>query len=354
MAELDRRSFVTSALALAASAACLRSGRGGEDASTTNASASASTSGAASASASASVEAATSASTSAAPAVPDAPYPRTTPKERVANGDLDLHDWELPGDASLANRAVVLVPRHLAKGERVPLLVALHGLAETANPEMGAYAWVRRYGISEGYAHLREPDSISVDALGKMITQARVDELRASLAERRFRGMVIACPYTPNLWKGSVDGVLDAYTRWLFDVLVPRLRAETPVLADGVHLGVDGVSLGGYASLGVGARAWDRLGAIGCVQAALSASEADAWATRFEKARAASGERPLQVLTSTQDVFRASNEALDRALTRRSLPHEFRVAIGPHDQPFLRGPGSLEMLFWQERALRRA
>jgi len=33
------------------------------------------------------------------------------------------------------------------------------------------------------------------------------------------------------------------------------------------------------------------------------------------------------------------------------VAHTFRLAIGPHDQPFLRGPGSLEMLVWHDRNL---
>jgi hypothetical protein len=247
---------------------------------------------------------------------------------------------------------VVLVPRHLAKGARAPLLIALHGLAETADPEMGAYAWVRRYGLGAGYAHLRRPSTITLDGLGKMATPARIEELQATLAARPFGGMVIACPYTPNLWRGSTPAILDAYTKWLFEVLIPRLAAETPVLAGAAHRGIDGVSLGGYASLGIGTRAWGELGAIGCVQAAVSSPEAPRWAEGFARARATSGERRLHVLTSTADAFREGNEALDRALTARGVPHEFRLAVGPHDQPFLRGPGSLEMLLWHDRALR--
>lgn len=285
--------------------------------------------------------------------VESVPYPATQPKETIADGALALHDWTLPGDPKLARRAVVLVPTHLAKGERVPLLVALHGLAETVDETMGAYAWVKRYGIGEGYAHARVPASIDVASMGKMMTQARVDELRASLAARPFRGMVIACPYTPNLWKvgPTADAVLDAYTPWLFDVLLPRLRAETPMLLEDRHLGLDGVSLGGYASLGVGVRRLPAIGALGCVQAAISTADADRWSERIAKAMGKSGPRPLSLLTSTQDVFRAPVEALSSALKKRAVEHTLRVAIGPHDQPFLRGPGSLEMLVWHDRAL---
>ena len=283
--------------------------------------------------------------------VEPAPYPQSPPKELLANDELALHDWSLAGDAKLARRAVVLVPRHLSVAERVPLLIALHGLGETVDEEMGAYAWVRRYGIAEGYAHLRRPDTI--DSLGAMISGERADELRATLAAQPFRGMVVACPYTPNFWKvgPSPEATLDAYARWLFEVLVPRLRAETPALVEPEHLGVDGVSLGGYASLAVGARRAAELGAIGCVQAALSVAEAPGWADRISTTFATTGSRPLHLLTSTLDVFRPSVEALDRALVARKVPHDFRLAIGPHDQPFLRGPGSLEMLLWQSRAL---
>jgi enterochelin esterase-like enzyme len=165
--------------------------------------------------------------------------------------------------------------------------------------------------------------------------------------------MVMACPYTPNIWKvgGSPDAAIDAYTTWLFEVLLPRLRIETPVLTDAKYLGVDGVSLGGYASLGVGVRKADEIGSIGCVQAAISTGDAEKWTERLTRAFERSGPRPIHLLTSTQDVFRAPMEALDRALTKRGVAHTLRVAVGPHDQPFLRGPGSVEMLLWHARAL---
>ncbi|GAC1570664.1 MAG: hypothetical protein NVS3B20_23560 [Polyangiales bacterium] len=283
----------------------------------------------------------------------DAPYPRDAPIETLANGELDLHDWSLPTESSSMRRAVVLVPRHLRRGERVPLLIALHGLAETVDQEMGAYAWVRRYGVADGYAHLRAPKSVTVAGLSGMVTPSRVGELQTSLNESPFRGMVIACPYTPNIWKlnKSVEATLDSYAHWLFETLVPRLRAETPVMEGAAHLGIDGVSLGGYASLGIGARRAAELGSIGCVQAAISVAQAEQWSARFEASFAQAGARPLHLLTSTQDVFRGPMEALDRALTKRAVKHQLRVALGPHDQPFLRGPGSVEMLLWHARAL---
>src|SRR5438067_12651927 len=125
-----------------------------------------------------------SASTSTAPPVESAPYPQDVPKKLIANDDLALHDWSLPGDPKISKRCVVLVPRHLALGERVPLLVALHGLAETVDETLGAYAWVDKYGIADGYAHLRAPETMTIAGLGKMISQERLDELHASLASK--------------------------------------------------------------------------------------------------------------------------------------------------------------------------
>jgi enterochelin esterase-like enzyme len=186
-----------------------------------------------------------------------------------------------------------------------------------------------------------------------VVSDTRVNELHADLAATPFKGMVIACPYTPNFWKVSpdVESTLDALATWIFDVLVPRLESTTPVLKGRNHLGLDGVSLGGYASLAVGVRKAGELGAIGCVQAAISVAEAPGWSDKFAKVFAKEGARPLGLLTSTIDVFRTSVEALDKELTARKVPHDFRLAIGPHDQPFLRGPGSLEMLLWHARKL---
>jgi enterochelin esterase-like enzyme len=290
------------------------------------------------------------ASDAAAEVIEEAPYPKTTAKEAVANGELALHDWALPGDAKIGRRAVVLVPTYLPKGARVPLLVLLHGLAETVDEEMGAYAWVKRYGVGEGFAHARAPKTISMASLKKMATEERIAEIQDSLEKKPFRGMVIACPYTPNIWKVgvSVDAALDVYASWLFDVLVPRLRSETPVNG---KLGLDGVSLGGYASLGVGVRKLESIDALGCVQAAVSTSDAESWADRIQKAFASKGAKPLSLITSTSDAFRKPVETLSAALKKRAIAHDFRLAIGPHDQPFLRGPGSLEMLLWHDRAL---
>ncbi|HVY45633.1 MAG TPA: hypothetical protein VHB21_07120, partial [Minicystis sp.] len=49
----------------------------------------------------------------------------------AGSAELALFDLTVDGDAELGRRFTLLVPRRLAPGERVPLVVLLHGLGET-------------------------------------------------------------------------------------------------------------------------------------------------------------------------------------------------------------------------------
>src|SRR5262245_25359826 len=70
---------------------------------------------------------------------------------------FDLLDLRLEGSRDLARRAVVLVPRDLPAGTRVPLLILLHGLGETTNEEAGVRAWIDRYGLLRCHTRLAHP-----------------------------------------------------------------------------------------------------------------------------------------------------------------------------------------------------
>ena len=72
---------------------------------------------------------------------------------------------------------------------------------------------------------------------------------------------------------------------------------------------------------------------------------------RPERVVASSGPRPLHLLTSSRDPFREANQRLAAELMRRGVPHQLRVLPGPHDQPWLRESGTLEMLLWHARQL---
>ncbi len=222
-------------------------------------------------------------------------------------------------------RFTLVVPKHIAPGDKVPLVVLLHGLGETTDPRAGAFAWVERYGLVSSYERLRQ----------------RLPALR---------GLVMACPYMPNV-AGSGE-TLDAYGRWLTQALVPRVRREAPVLEGERTTRIGGCSLGGYVSLEIFLRRPESFGAWGGVQTAIGEGSAARNAERLAIAVGsdAGAPRALSLVTSTEDPFRKANEALARALAQRNVAHDLRVLPGGHTQPWLREVGTLETLSFHARA----
>lgn len=226
---------------------------------------------------------------------------------------LDVREVKVEGAQS--RRFVLGVPNHLAAGERVPLLVLLHGLGETGDERMGAWAWFERYGLGTSY-----------------------DRLRASGA---MRGLVLACPYMPNLPIAD-PRTFDAYARWLVETVIPRARQEAPAIDGASSTYLAGCSLGGHFSIEFLLRRPEAFGAWGGVQTAVS----EAAGRRYGEKLAQSGMRDFLVETSTGDPFRAGNEALSRALDASGVRHTFIELPGPHDQRWLRSSGTERMLAW--------
>ncbi len=268
--------------------------------------------------------------------------------------DLEVRDYAVEGDAALGRRFTLLVPKHLAAGERVPLLVLLHGLGETGDERAGAFAWIERYGLGTSYDRLRRAP-LARTSRRRDWTDARLAEVNALLAARPFRGLAIACPYTPNVARAARPAAaLDGYARWLAEVVIPRARREAPVFADAARTALDGCSLGGFVGLEVFLRRPELFGAWGGVQPAFGAHRAPGYADRLEAALARVGPRALHLETSSEDPFRASTEALAGALAKKGLPCDLRVLPGPHDQPWLREAGTIEMLLWHDARSRDA
>src|SRR5580698_10057237 len=59
----------------------------------------------------------------------------------------------------LEHEVLVALPR--APSPPVPLVVLLHGLAETSDEHTGARAWVDRYGLGTGVGRLRRAPLVS-------------------------------------------------------------------------------------------------------------------------------------------------------------------------------------------------
>lgn len=262
--------------------------------------------------------------------------------------DLDVFDLQVAGDRDLGRRFLMCLPKHLRPGEKVPLLVLLHGLGETGDQRLGAYAWVERYGLLSAYERLRRAP---IQRTGKRRewTDARLAEVNASLAKQPFSGMCLVCPYTPNVNKlPNPPGSLEAYAKWLTEVVIPRVRSDAPVHPDPARTAIDGCSLGGHVALEVFVRRPDAFGAFGGVQSAFSEFRAPGYADRLSSALSRAA-RPLHLLTSEGDPFLPGNRKLAAELTKRSVACDLRVIPGPHDQPWLREAGTIEMLLWHDR-----
>jgi predicted esterase len=268
------------------------------------------------------------------------------------SGAFDIIDLKLEGQRDLARRAIVLVPRDIPTGVRVPLLLLLHGLGETKSEDAGVRAWIDRYGLVSCHTRLKHPPVAPETSRGDL-TVEHARQISDELARRPFDGRtVLVCPFTPNVWRlPDPRQALDRYADWIAEVLLPEVRAKTPADASPARAGIDGCSLGGFIGLEVFLRRPQLFAAWGGVQSALGEANAPSIANRLAGALANAGPRLLHVETSTGDAFYRANLALARELKKKGIPHDLAVLPGPHDQPFLREAGTLEMLLWHDRAL---
>jgi pimeloyl-ACP methyl ester carboxylesterase len=258
--------------------------------------------------------------------------------------DEDLRNLRL-FDASVdGRRFVLLLPRYLEPGRKLPLAVLLHGLGETTDERLGAHAWFEKYGLGSAWQRMKRAPIERTSPRGEW-TDARLQEVNDELAARPFRGIALACPFMPN---PTGAGDLDAYARWIEGSLLPRVRKEAGVGDDPRQTYLCGVSLGGYVSLEVLARLPRLFGAWAGVQTAIGTFAAPGYAEKIANGWKG-GAHPMMLLTSTQDHWKASSEALAAAFKSKNLAVTYRVVPGPHDQPWLREAGTLETLLWLDR-----
>lgn len=248
-----------------------------------------------------------------------------------------------------ASRFDLLVPKHLGKDEKVRLLVALHGLGESHDPELGAAAWVDRYGLGTSYQRLRTPPIAKTTKRGDW-TDERLSEVNALLKKRPFAGMAVACPFTPS-FKGVADRAkaIREYGDWIVSDLLPLARKEAPCASGPASTAIDGCSMGGPFALDIFIAHADIFGAVGAVQAAFGEHRAPKYAERIAEAIGKHGARPVHLLSSEGDTFKSAAKALGAELTKRKVASTVRILPGPHDQPWLREAGTIEMLMFHDR-----
>ncbi|MCC6215781.1 MAG: hypothetical protein IT376_13025 [Polyangiaceae bacterium] len=272
---------------------------------------------------------------------------------------LEALDVELPRDESVAGfvrgraatapLARLLVPGALPAA-RAPVLVLLHGLGETHDRRLALRAWSELYGLARAHARLATPPVTRTEPRRRWLDDERLARINRRLAHRPFRGVVLACPVTPNPWRAPTERLLDAYSAWLVDALLPAVRERVPATRGG-PVGLDGCSMGGFVAPEVWLRRAHAFSTLGVVQAALHAPGAARLAERIAATVDRSGPVGLHVETSSDDPYRVGNEELARQLHARGLPCRLTVPAGPHDQPWLREVGSIELLLWHEGQL---
>jgi hypothetical protein len=274
--------------------------------------------------------------------------PRGAPESsqvRTVQWDFGPQPW---GNA----RASIVVPAWGSPTTRFPVLVALHGRGEALKPPAeGALGWPRDYAMVRAFERLRSPPLTDGDYEG-FVDRDRMVDANAALAKAPFGGLIVACPWLPDL-SSARENEVAAYARFVLDVLLPRVRRETPAHTSSEATGIDGVSLGGSVALRIGLTFAESFGAVGGIQPALSESQTPEWTALAQVARARRPGLKLRLLTSHDDYFRDAIVAVSQAWAAAGLSHDFAEVVGPHDYAFNRGPGSLELLMWHDRALAR-
>jgi iron(III)-salmochelin esterase len=285
-----------------------------------------------------------------APFQPSAPRPSAS----VTPGRLPAEERTLDFPATGVGRmSVVVVIPERAAGERFPVLIALHGRGETLKgPARGARGWVDDYALGRASERLARPPLVAAD-FERFVAPARLTLFNRALAERPYQGVIVVCPYLPDVLS-SDDPFSGAppLARFLVDELLPKIYAETPALATPAATGIDGVSLGGRAALAVGLSRPESFGAVASLQAALDAENANGIAARALRARAKNPRLFLRLLTSDGDYYRGALGAIHGGLLHANVQHDYVVVAGPHSYAFNRGPGALEMLLYHDRVLR--
>lgn len=277
------------------------------------------------------------------------PKPELSDSGVGARGQVTTETWTLPGDG----RAVAIVPAWRAPDEKLPLLFALHGRGEALKgPELGVMGWPKDYALLRAIERVCAPPLTTEDFEG-MVEAKRLVAHNDALRARPFAGLVVVCPYSPDVDLRKPEKIR-AYAEYFMKAVLPRAKKELPVLGTPASIGIDGVSLGGALALRIGLGNPEAFGALGTLQAAIGEDQIP---ELTELARAARSKNPglkLRLLTSDKDYFRRALRNAGAAWRAAGIEHDFEDVPGVHDYPFNRGPGALEMLLWHDRVLARA
>jgi enterochelin esterase-like enzyme len=208
------------------------------------------------------------------------------------------------------------------------------------------------YKLGRTVARLARPPLAERDFEG-FVEQGRLASLNVALGRDPYRGLIVACPYTPDvLGREEPFSQAPLLAGFLLETLLRKIRSDTPAIATPEATGIDGVSLGGRAAIAVGLFRPQEFGTVAGLQAAFDPENTSDFVARAERALAKNPRLRLRLLTSTEDYYLPVTRRFHAALDRKGIRHDFLVVPGPHDYAFNRGPGGIEMLVYHDRALR--
>jgi hypothetical protein len=261
--------------------------------------------------------------------------------------------WTFDEGAFGPTDVVLSIPTSADAGARFPVLIALHGRGESLKgSRRGARGWIDDYDLDRALSRLSAPPLRSRDFQG-YVSRDRLRRINRALGDQPYSGLIVVCPFLPDVLRGeSAFKQAEPLAAFIVDVLLPRVYEKTPAIGTPAATGIDGVSLGGRASLLVGFARPRAFGAVGALQAAIDGSEVERFAELGARALADNPSLSLRLLTSDRDHFLRVNQRLSALLNERGVQHRFSRVQGTHSYRFNRGPGAIEMLLFHDRALR--
>lgn len=242
--------------------------------------------------------------------------------------------------------AVVAIPRDLALGVRLPLVVLLPGGHHNMQRhDKGCWGWWSEYLLGETETALRRGTLTDKDF--RLLGRAHeIEEFNAHLATTPYRGAVIVTPWVVGrqLDPAPHGAMVAAFLR----DLVARARDELPVLDARESTGLGGMSSGGLWALHAGAACSDLFGTVVATQPFTEELVKPLRAAVTSRALS----QKLRIVTSADDHQRKSTVELSAALTADHIEHDLVEYLGAHSAAFAAGPGGLDAMFAFDRSLR--
>jgi predicted esterase len=259
---------------------------------------------------------------------------------------LEIMHFERTAMYGHPSTAIAGIPRDLAPGEKLPLIVLLPGGHHNMQAHStGVWGWWCEYMLGDLDTAIRRGHLTEKD-FQKLVRPEELDEFNRLLARTPYRGAVYLTPWVvgrqlnPQPHGTMVAGFLRE--------LVARAREELPVLTTREATGVGGMSSGGLWAIYSGSLCSDLFSTIIATQPFTDDLVPPLRAIVNGRAQP----QKLRIVSSRDDHQKKSTVELSEALKADGIEHEYMEYLGAHSAEFAAGPGGLDALLHFDRELR--